>query len=104
MTHHYLSHSKFYILLNKVLNALVRKNFGKHYSVRINSLCFVSNRTNANTPSTCTEIVLIKSKKQIDFNELMLIQKFLTFNINSAQLCIDSNWFIEVDYIKLVII
>ena len=42
--------------------------------------------------------------KQIDFNELLLIQKFLTFNINSAQLCIDSNCFIEVDYIKLVII
>ena len=99
-----LTPNKVYIITNKILNILVRKNFGKHYSVRINSLCFVSNRTNANNPSTCTEIVLIKSKKQIDFNELLLIQKFLTFNINSAQLCIDSNWFIEVDYIKLVII
>jgi hypothetical protein len=99
-----LSQSKVYQLINKVLNILVRREFGKHYTVRLNSLCFLSNRSNATNPPTCSEIVLIKSKKQIDFNELLLIQKFITFNINSAQLCIDSNWFIEVDYIKLVII
>lgn len=37
---------KLYVLLNKVLNILVRKKFGKQYSVRLNSIHFIENRNN----------------------------------------------------------
>ncbi len=37
--------SKVYVLLNKILNTLIKKKYGSHYSIRLNALCFMSNRT-----------------------------------------------------------
>jgi hypothetical protein len=96
--------SKVYYLLNKILNTLVKRKFGKQYSIRLNSLTFISNRTNINYSHTCSEKITIKSSKPININELIIIKEFLLFNINSALMCIDNDSYIEVVDIELVII
>jgi hypothetical protein len=96
--------SNVYILLNKVLNTLVRKKFGKHYSIRLNSLCFIANRTNIFYSQTCSEKITLKSLKPIEMNELIEIKEFLLFILNTALLCIDSEGYIEVVEIKLAIV
>jgi hypothetical protein len=96
--------SKVYAILNKVLNTLVRRKFGKQYSVRLNSLCFVANRTDVYHFQYYTEQIILKSKKPVTFYDLNLIKEFLLFNINSALICIDSKNYTEVKNIELVII
>ena len=104
MIDHPIPISKVYVLLNKVLNTLVRKKFGKQYSIRLNSLCFIANRTNVYYSHTCSEKITLKSLRPIDMNELLLIKEFLLFNINSALLCIDSECYIEVEELELKIL
>jgi hypothetical protein len=94
---------KIYILLNKVLNTLVRRKFGKHFSIRLNSLLFISNRTKMNYFQTCSEKLFLKSVKPISINELLTIKEFILFNINSALLCIDSINYKEVTDIEILI-
>ena len=96
--------SKVYVLLNKVLNTLVRKKFGKQYSIRLNSLCFIANRTNVYYSHTCSEKITLKSLRPIDMNELLLIKEFLLFNINTTLICIDFECYIEVEDIELKIL
>jgi hypothetical protein len=96
--------SKVYFLLNKVLNTLVRKKFGKQYFIRLNSLYFISNRKSVYHIKTCSEKITLKSLKPINMNELMSIKEFLLFNINSALMCIDNGSYLEVIDIELVII
>ena len=96
--------SNVYVLLNKVLNTLVRRKFGKHYSIRLNSLCFIANRTNGFYSHTYSEKITLKSLKPIEMNELIQIKEFLLFNLNTALLCIDSEGYIEVGDIKLAIV
>lgn len=95
--------SKVYVLLNKVLNTLVRRKFGNQYFIRINSLTFISNRTNVNYFKTSSETITIKSLKPIQMNELIHIKVFLLFNINSALLCIDTEFYIEVTDVEIII-
>ena len=92
-----------YILLNKVLNTLIRRKFGKQYFIRLNSLTFISNRTNVNYYKTLSERITIKSLKPIQMNELIQIKEFLLFNINSALLCIDTEFYIEVTDVEIII-
>jgi len=99
-----ISISKVYVLLNKVLYTLVRKKFGKQFSIRLNSLRFFSNRTNVNHHHTCSERITLKSVKPLSMNELMSIKYFILFNINSALLCIDSKGYIEVIDVEIIII
>jgi hypothetical protein len=96
--------SNVYVLLNKMMNTLVRKKFGKQYTIRLNSLCFIANRTNVYYSHTCSEKITLKSMRPIDLNELLLIKEFLLVNINIALMCIDSKCYIEVRDIQLVII
>ena len=96
--------SKVYVLLNKVLNTLVRKKFGKQYSIRLNSLCFIANRTNVYYSHTCSEKITLKSLRPIDMNELLLIKEFLLFNINTALRCIDFECYMEVEDLELKIL
>ena len=96
--------SKVYVLLNKVLNTLVRKKFGKQYSIRLNSLCFIANRTNVYYSHTCSEKITLKSLRPIDMNELLLIKEFLLFNINTALICIDFECYMEVEDLELKIL
>jgi hypothetical protein len=95
--------NEIYILLNKVLNTLVRRKFGKQYSIRLSSLTFISNRTYVNYFKTSYETITIKSLKPIQMNELIQIKEFLLFNINSALLCIDTEFYIEVMDIEIII-
>jgi hypothetical protein len=95
--------SKVYVLLNKVLNTLVKRKFGKEYFIRLNSLTFISNRTNVNYFKTSSESIIIKSLKPIKMNELIQIKEFLLFNINSALLCIDTEFYIEVKDVEIII-
>jgi hypothetical protein len=95
--------NEIYILLNKVLNTLVRRKFGKQYFIRLNSLTFISNRTNVNYYKTSSERITIKSLKPIQMNELIQIKEFLLFNINSALLCIDTEFYIEVVDVEIII-
>jgi hypothetical protein len=96
--------SKVYVLLNKVLNTLVRKKFGKQYSIRLNSLCFIANRTNVYYSHTCSEKITLKSLRPIDMSELLLIKEFLLFNINTALICIYFECYIEVEDLELKIL
>jgi hypothetical protein len=100
----FLPQNEIYILMNKVLNTLVRRKFGKQYSIRLNSLCFIANRTNVFYFHTCCDKITIKSSRPIKMNELILIKEFLLFYINSALMCIDTKSYIEVVDIELVII
>jgi hypothetical protein len=92
-----------YILLNKVLNTLLRRKFGKQYSIRLNSLRYFSNRTNVNYHHTCLEKITIKSIKPLPFDELISIKGFLVCNINTALMCIDSKGYIEVIDVEIII-
>jgi hypothetical protein len=104
MTNNSISISKVYALLNKILNTLVKKKYGSHYSIRLNALCFMSNRTTMSLKNEFAEKITLKSQKPISLNELNLIKDFLLFNLNSALMCIDTDSYIEVVDIKLVII
>jgi hypothetical protein len=95
--------NEIYILLNKVLNTLIRRKFGKQYFIRLNSLTFISNRNNVNYFKTSSEKITIKSLKPIQMNELIQIKEFLLFNINSALLCIDTEFYIEVTDVEIII-
>lgn len=92
------------VLLNKILNTLIKRKFGKQYSVRLNSLCFIANRTDVFRFQYFTEKIILKTKKPVTFYDLNLIKEFLLFNINSALICIDSKNYVEVTNIEVVII
>ena len=96
--------SNVYVLLNKVLNTLVRKKFGKHYYIRLNSLYFIANRSKVFYSHTCSEKITLKSMKPINMYELIQIKEFLLFYINTALLCINSEFYIEVDELEIRII
>jgi hypothetical protein len=96
--------SNVYVILNKVLNTLIRRKFGEQYSVRLNSLCFIANRTDVCRFQYFTEKIGLKTKKPVTFYELNLIKEFLLFNINSLLICIDSKNYVEVTNIEVVII
>ena len=66
-----------YMLLNKVLNNLVKKKFGKQYSVRLNSLHFIENRTNIYYLHNCLEKISLKSNKPVLISELASIEYFI---------------------------
>ncbi|WP_353082735.1 hypothetical protein [Flavobacterium sp.] len=96
--------SNVYVILNKVLNTLIRRKFGEQYSVRLNSLCFIANRTDVCRFQYFTEKIGLKTKKPVTFYELNLIKEFLLFYINSLLICIDSKNYVEVTNIEGVII
>ena len=99
-----ISISESYVLINKVLNTLVRRQFGKQYSIRINSLRFISNRTNVFYFQTCSEKITLKTIKPVSLNELVSIKDFLLFFINTALMCIDSKSYLEVVNVEITIL
>ena len=96
--------SKKYTILNKVLNTLVKRKFGKHYSIRLNSLHFIDNRTDIFYLYTCAEKITLKTIKPVSINELVSIKEFILFNINTALLCVDSSDYMEVTDVEIIII
>jgi hypothetical protein len=99
-----ISISKVYVLLNKVLNTLIRRKFGKHYSIRLNSLRFISNRTDNFYLQACSEKITLKTIKPASLNELVVIKEFLLFNINTVLMCIDSKSYLEVVNVEITIL
>ena len=93
-----------YILINKVLNTLVRRQFGKQYSIRLNSLCFITNRTDNFYLQTCSEKIIVKTIKPVSLNELVSIKDFLLFNINTALMCVCYSGYIEVVNVEITIL
>ena len=104
MIDYHISISKVYVLLNKILNTLVKKKYGSHYTIRLNSLNFMSNRTAISLKNEFAEKIILKTQKPISLVQLNLIKDFLLYNMNSALMCIDSESYIEVIDIELVII
>jgi hypothetical protein len=99
-----ISLSESYVLINKVLNKLVRKKFGKHYSIRLNSLRFISNRTDIFSLHTYSEKITLKTIKPVSLNELVSIKDFLLFYINTTLMCIDSKSYLEVVNVEITIL
>ena len=93
-----------YVLINKVLNTLVRRQFGKQYFIRLNSLRFMSNRNDNFYLESCSEKITLKTIKPVSLNELILIKGFLIFNINTAYMCIDNSSFIKVVDVEITIL
>ena len=93
-----------YILLNKVLCNLVRRKFGPHFTIRLNSLKFISNRVNIFYFHTLTEKFSLKSLKPVSINELILIKEFILFNLNISLHCIESKSYVEVTDVEITII
>ncbi len=104
MTDNPISLSESYILINKVLNTLVRRKFGNQYSIRLNSLRFISNRTDNFYLESCSEKITLKTIKPVSLNELILIKGFLIFNINTTLMCIDSKSYLEVVNVEITIL
>lgn len=96
--------SESYALINKVLNTLVRRKFGKQYLIRLNSLRFISNRTNNFYLQSCSEKIIVKSIKPVSLNELVSIKDFLLFYINTTLMCIDSKSYLEVVNVEIIIL
>jgi hypothetical protein len=93
-----------YVLLNKVLNTLVRKKFGKQFFVRLNSIHFIENRTNIYYFHNCLEKISLKSNKPVLISELKSIEHFILYNINSALICIEPAINVEVTEVEVKII
>jgi hypothetical protein len=93
-----------YVLINKVLNTLVQRQFGKQYSIRLNSLRFISNRTDNFYLQACSEKITLKTIKLASLNELVEIKEFLLFNINTVLMCIDFSNHIEVIDVEITIL
>ena len=96
--------SESYVLINKVLNTLVRRQFDKQYSIRLNSLRFISNRTNNFYLQSCSEKITLKSIKPVSLDELILIKDLLLFYINTTLMCIDSKSYLEVVNVEMTIL
>ena len=96
--------SESFVLINKVLNTLVRRQFGKQNSIRLNSLCFISNRNNNFYLKSCSEKIIVKTIKPVSLNELVSIKDFLLFYINTTLMCIDSKSYLEVVNVDIIIL
>jgi hypothetical protein len=66
---------------NRLLNKLVRKRFGNHITIRVNSIHFLSN-CYLDYDSFVPEIIL-KSSKRVSLNELNIINIFLINQLNT---------------------
>lgn len=104
MTNQTVQLSKVYLLINKVLNKLVRRKFGKQFSVRLNSIHFIENRTNIYYLHNCLEKISLKSNKPVLISELESIEHFILLNINSALNCIETEINMEVTEVEVTII
>jgi hypothetical protein len=99
-----ISLSETYILINKILNTLVRRQFGKQYTIRLSSLRFISNRTDNFYLHTCSEKIILKTIKPVSLNELVSIKDFLLFYINTTLMCVNKSSCIKVVDVEIIIL
>lgn len=86
---------------NRVLNKLVRKRFGNHITIRINSLQFLSNH-NLICNSFVPEINL-KSSKRVSLEELNTIDIFLKNQLNIILKITDTNLLTDIVKIRILV-
>ena len=88
-------------IANRVLNKLVRKRFGNHITIRINSLQFLSNH-NLIYNSFVTEINL-KSSKRVSLEELNNIDIFLKNQLNIILKMTETNELKDIVNIRILV-
>lgn len=88
-------------IANRVLNKLVRKRFGNHITIRINSLQFLSNH-NLICNSFVPEINL-KSSKRVSLEELNTIDVFLKNQLNIILKMTETNLLTDIVKIRILV-
>ena len=88
-------------IANRVLNKLVRKRFGNHITIRINSLQFLSNH-NLICNSFVPEINL-KSSKRVSLEELNTIDIFLKNQLNIILKMTETNVLRDIVKIRILV-
>lgn len=86
---------------NRVLNKLVRKRFGNHITIRVNSLHFISN-CYMDYESFIPEINL-KSSKRVSLEEMNTIDVFLKNQLNIILKMTETNVLKEIAKIKILV-
>jgi hypothetical protein len=101
------SPSRVFKIVNKVLYKIVRKKYGPHIVVRLNSLTFTGNRPVViEKKSICyvTEEIILKINKKVSLDELLRIQQFLLNQLNCILMMIELDDYIEVTSVRLVVV
>ena len=101
-----LTISKTYIITNNILNKLIKKKYGNHISVRMNSLVFVENREAIFSlqPAIIIEEISLKSTKRISLNELQKIKSFLVYQLSTILMVLGVNNFDSTINVRLLIV
>ncbi len=94
-----------YRIANKILNKSLRKKFGEDYSLRINAIKFIENRTNPHYTylNFIIDEVYLKSKKRMSFGLIKLINDFLFHQLNTILLMVETDEYVEVSSICLIV-
>lgn len=101
------SPSRIYKIVNKFLYKIVKKKYGPHIVVRLNSLTFTGNRTlvfEKKSICTITEEINLKIDKKVSLDELISIHQFLINQLNCILIMVESNDYIEVTSVRLVVV
>ncbi len=101
------SPSRVFKIVNKFLYKIVRKKYGPHIVVRLNSLTFTGNRPvvfEKKSDYTITEEINLKTNKKISLDELVCMHQFLINQLNSILMMIESDDYVEVTSVRLVVV
>lgn len=101
------SPSRVFIIVNKFLYKIVKKKYGTHIVVRLNSLTFTGNRPVViEKKSICnvTEEIILKINKKVSLDELISIHQFILNQLNCILMMVESDNYIEVTSIRLVVV
>lgn len=92
-------------IANHILNKSLRKKFGDDYTVKINAIKFIKNRTNPNYnhPNFIIDEVYLKSKRRMSFSLIKQINHFIFHQLNSILLMIELEDFKEVTSVCLIV-
>ena len=101
------SPSRVFKIVNKFLYKIVRKKYGPHIVVRLNSLTFTGNRPvvfEKKSDYTITEEINLKTNKKISLDELVNMHQFLLNQLNCILMMVESDNYIEVTSVRLVVV
>jgi hypothetical protein len=93
-----------YRIANNILNKSLRKTYGKDYTVRINAIKFIENRTNHQykTPNLIIDEIYFKSNKRVSLSFIKLINDFLFHKLNIILRMIELDDYKKVSSICLI--
>lgn len=93
--------SKIINITNRLLNKLVKKRFGNHITIRVNSIHFLSN-CYLDFGSFVPEINL-KTSKRISLDELKNIDFFLLNQLNTILKMTLTDFYVKIINIRLLV-